>query len=182
VLALLAISGCISLSASSETSSSQVQLRDLLLETSVYPLGWAQNGVISNAEYAGGDTENIGIAFRYRSEETSVSIHTVLRYESHDAAQNGFDALLNHDKVLYQDLAQLKELSYNSQVAQRTSLLCSRRIYSVSSLPPLCIALAQYGSYISMFSSPIDIHAMSDADFMRILSDIDKKMTVVANE
>src|SRR5438876_43276 len=98
--ALLLLNGCAQFSKGIETSPSQIPLRDLALIASVYPYGWKEEGVIRNTEYVGKDIEDIEVAFRYRNEETSVSIHTILRYKSKEDADNGFDAIMNHNKIL----------------------------------------------------------------------------------
>ncbi|MDQ2998536.1 MAG: hypothetical protein M3R61_15990 [Chloroflexota bacterium] len=128
------------------------------------------------------EIENLHVGFRYQSEASTVSTHVVSRYSSQAEARQGFEALLNHDNLLYGDLSPRQELAYRSNMAQNISVLCSNRPYSPKTLPPICIAMAQYGSYISVFSAPIDNRVMNYADYEVILREIDKRMGTVADQ
>lgn len=180
ILLLPMLSGCFPLGIGAPAAT--VPLRDLLVDTSVYPSGWEQVGVEENEYHTNDDIENISIGFIFPPSNQNVSNQYIWRFASSEAAQSGMNELLNRNQSSHPALVDSKDIcgdvTYSSSVAQRMVMRCDLTIGP----HPLYIVLSQYGSYISKFTVYSDNRSMSRADFNRILGEIDKKMAIVIEQ
>ena len=179
LLALLLLNGCQVLGTRRQPPPSPLPLRDLLIDAATYPSGWKQEDIVDDDR--ADEVENLTISFRNPTKNSPVSIHEILRYASQYEAQQDFDQILQQERENDSSLVPIPQLTYASHTAQRTSLLCMKRDSDRVDEHRLCIAMAQYGPYISVFSAPINKRFMNYANFSRILGVIDSKMASVAN-
>lgn len=179
ILVALVASGCQLLGTRQQPLPSPVPLRDLLVDGASYPPGWEVENVVEDD--IAHEIESLSIYYRNPTQDSPVSRHVVLRYASRDEAQQDFDLLIKQIQEYEPRFVAIPQLAYTSQTAQRTSLLCMKNDYDGVEKHRLCIAIAQYGSYISRFSTPIDKRFMKYTDLTHILGMIDSKMATVAN-
>jgi hypothetical protein len=149
-----------------------------MVDPALYPPGWRLETSGRNRDLGGGDIENMRLGFSTQTPPGYVSLHTVSRYASREAAQHGFDTLRQHSQLSESELPIQNKIVFTGKAAERSSIYCEKGPGRV----PICVALAQYGAYVSEFSSYIDGRLMSIADFERILEAIDQRMAAVVKK
>lgn len=155
-----------------------VPLVDLTPDMSLYPKSWvfASKGDFRKYE---GEIENMDFSARFRNQDGRVSVYTLYRYLSVNEAAEHYAQMQQHLAKSYPDLYLPAGVRFTSTYATRTSVQCTSRPASLFAGVTLCIILAQYGAYVMQLSLPLDPDAMTSADIVRILTNLDQKLAVL---
>lgn len=153
----------------------------LLLDTNAFPAGWIRSVVESDPEYDLTALEATYAQFQHGPEEHDFAVQIILWYGTLTAAQDAFSAQLKHDQESGFDWQPRPELRLDDST-QPTSLHCLT-LHGPPRVPvQRCKLMSQYGSYISIFVAPLDVHDLDDARFRQLRTRIDQQMAPVVNK
>lgn len=170
--------------------SIRVPAEDLLIDDlSLFPTGWtvdlppfsARDRLDILMDQGAIDFADVGFASPNAQFGSPTAGQIVRNFGSGSEAAREFRRRFQPSDSSF-SIEQLGEWSYHNKVADRFRLYCDIR----ESTPQVkveggwtdCIAVGQYGEYISTFNSPVGSeYNMSPADFERILRAIDEKIS-----
>lgn len=158
-----------------------IDLRDLLINTSVFPPGWrVEQPPSSLREVFPRAQESLGVTFRRRGYE-AIANHAVGRYS--DADDAAFEYGWEHSREFGQALlvtpwATPEALPYQSTIADQYRFACAIVDKGDGSGEQLheCVAVGRYEEFVSIFTTWVAPEYMTYTDLERILKAIDERM------
>jgi hypothetical protein len=156
-----------------------IDLRDLLVTSSVFPPGWrAEQPSSSLREVFPRAQESLGVTFRREGYE-AIANHAVGRYS--DADDAAFEYEWEHSREFGQALlvtpwATPEALPYQSTIADQYCFACAVRGDRSGDRFRVCVAVGRYGEFVSIFTTWVAPEYMTYANLERILKAIDERM------
>jgi hypothetical protein len=156
------------------------QLDQLLLDESVFPVGWVAIESPSLALEGRGQVDDLKMEFRCIA-DSSLFFHEIYRYTDERAAGRRFrrhSDFSSTDRITEWETP--SELKYESQVAERFCFACADFRGYPTERYTACQAMGQYHEFISSFSISYVrenmANCMSWSDLERILRAVDERM------
>ncbi len=169
----------------SATKGPPVELSGLLLSTADLPKRWVLSwGPASVRKHYPMADEALSATF-WAAGGPGVAVHTVLQYKDASLAAEEFAAERAGSFRVDEDYqitpwGALAGMNYHSPTAGEFECACAtkRRSDGTDQEFTLCVAIARYGQYVSMFSTWLSPTHMSPADLERVLTRIDQRMSM----
>jgi hypothetical protein len=174
------ITGCLK---TEPTPSRDFEVRELLIELSVLPKGWYVSYPPQQYPEKRRQKDSAFIQFDAESPTLYIAQHSILMYHNKSGATFEYHKVAEEvfgEALLVKPWHVPTELRYESPIANQFRLACAdSRIVDVRTI---CIAVAQYDEYISIFNAVIVPGFMTYADVERILKYIDDRMMRYLNK
>lgn len=157
-----------------------VALRQLLVDTSALPGDWyVERGPQEYPEQRGQEN-SLYVGFGTKTFESPM-FHIVLQYKNSEYASKKYRQYLPAEFGNAFRITPWKvpaELNYQSDIADQFQFACAdfQNASATSKTYSLCVAMGQYGRYVSVFSTYISQDVMNYADLEKVLRTIDERM------
>ena len=161
-----------------KTRTPPVDMYNLMVDILAFPKGWDVEFGPSHpppGKHLRGETEGLYLQFDARGSDAG-AMHVVCRYKNDLQATVSFyvDNEFPKTDSVVTPWALPEEWSYESLTADRFKFACAE--LDILGRFQSCTAVAQYGEYISIFSTHVSPEYMALEDLERILKAIDESM------
>jgi hypothetical protein len=151
----------------------ECDLESLILQDNMMPPNWERLwGILPPALPKEGAQDALGVVYEKQNEMAS---HTIYRYKNGVLAfmfiRINNQLYFPSGQWLWSDLNGDKDWGLSGDEYR---IKCGESNDSL--LGYLCVAVVRYGSYISEFSSPVEVDIMSETEFKAIVLAIDKQI------